>query len=720
GTNYGLLAYYCDYNDIDFNSISIEQGSAYPVYLYYGNGVNFRNNVIASWGTTYRYYQAGSQTRTNNVWWAPNATSAIGNLGSNLLNVDPGYKSKSDLHTGAVALYNTGVITTSQTTDIDGDIRCPGTGCPGGSNAPDRGADEYWLPDFDISPVTAGVAPCSGVQNVQVKVANRGLRALTSFTINWSVSGVAQIPLIVYSSNVAAGSDTLVTVGRHTFSAGITYNFEYVTSVPSGNADQQTFNDTLRESMQNAMAGTFSVGKPSSDYPTFSAAVADLKTNGICGPVILELQDTTLSESFTIGDIPGVSSINTITIDQDPANAKPGILDGKITLGDISYLTVKNIVINTSGSAFEIESGKMINNIKIDSNTFNLSGTGSNSSAFYDAHYAKNIDSLWFTNNEVNGGYYAIRIYGGSSNIKAAQESNIYIENNNITSFRQYGLYVIYANNVDIINNDVITNPATTASIPYGILAQYNINLEISKNRVVAGGRSGGYGVYTYYTNYYGGSSDVLKINNNFIVAGKALNTSTRRGIYMGYYDYRAQVYHNNITILGSAGGTNEAMYTNYTRNSSFRNNIFENTAGSTTWNERFSSSVTKDYNAYWTGTAGVDGKSGGARGTNSMVTNPRFKNPKVGDLRVNSLQLDRAAFNVGITEDFFDAPRVMGNHDIGAHEFDVCYFDPGMTDISAIYTTVPAGQGVYLNGTVANKGLWNITGTTVNLLLGG
>ena len=252
GTHYGGRFYYNDYCDIDFNSISIERGNAYPVYLYYGNGVNFRNNVIASWGANYRYYQRGSQTRSNNVWWAPNATRTSGTLGSNLLNVDPKFTSLTDLHSSSPALHNTGV-STGITMDIDGDTRCPGTGCPGGAAAPDRGADEFWLPDFDIRPVTAGGAPCSGVQNVQVKVANAGTRALTSFTVNWSIGGTAQTALVVSSSNVAGGSDTLVTLGTNNFVNGVTYNFEYVTSSPSGNTDQETFNDALRESLSSAV-----------------------------------------------------------------------------------------------------------------------------------------------------------------------------------------------------------------------------------------------------------------------------------------------------------------------------------------------------------------------------------------------------------------------------------------------------------------------------------
>ena len=669
GSHYGLRAYYCDYNDIDFNSISIERGNAYPVYLYYGNRVNFRNNVVASWGANYRYYQLGSQTRSHNVWWAPNATATRGTLGSNLLNVDPGFKSFSDLHTRSAALYNSAMVTTTQSTDIDGDVRCPGTGCPGGSTAPDRGADEYWLPDYDITPVTAGLIPCVGAQDIKMRVSNIGTRALTSFTVNWKIGGVAQTPLVVRSCNVPAGNDTLVTLGSHTFNAGISYNFEYVTSMPSGNTDQQTFNDTLSESMQNAMSGTFSVGTATADYPTYAAAITDLQANGICGPVYLQIQDTTVTENFTVEDIPGVSSVNTVTFEQDPSNTNPGELDGNITLGDISYIIVKDMIINTSGQAFSIKQGKKQNNIKIDNNTFNLTGTSSY--AWYDGYYEKNVDSLWFVNNTVNGGYYALRFYGGSSNQKGSMESNIYIENNKMDSYLYMGIYAFYITNLHINNNSIKNDAKSNYTFSYGIYTYYNINVEITKNMIKAGGNSGGYGIYAYSHNRYGAGTDVSTINNNFVTVGNDRSTSTRYGIYLGYYDYRVNLHHNNVCILGQSSGTQYVLYSRYTRNSSIRNNIFENKAGSNTWYRLSNSSVTGDYNGYWTGVAGVNGVTGGTAGTNSIVTNPRFKNPAIGDLRVNSLQLDSAAANVGINEDIFSAPRVLGFHDIGAHEFD-------------------------------------------------
>ncbi|MBD81620.1 MAG: hypothetical protein CL840_22060 [Crocinitomicaceae bacterium] len=714
GWHWPLYEYYANYTDISFNSVSNEKGNSYQLYLYYGTSVTFRNNIIANFGNGYRYRQYGSQTRSNNVWWAPTATSFNGNLGSNVLNVDPKYKSFTDLHSRSTAVHNSGVAVTGVTMDIDGDTRCPGTGCPGAATAPDRGADEFWLPDYDISPTTLGDKPCSGTQNVQIYVSNVGVKPLTSFTVNWSIGGVAQTALSVTGSNVAAGADTLVTLGTHNFVSGTAYNFEYITSAPSGQTDQQQFNDTLRETLQNALSGTFTVGTAASDYADFTTAFADLVKFGVCGPVRLQIKDTTLIENFTIGKIPGNSSSNTITMEQDPTNTNPGELDGNISLDNVTHLTIKNMIFNTTGNAIVFNSGQKVTNLKVDSNTFNL---GQNSgSALWDGFYEQNMDSVWFTNNTVNLGNYIVRFYGGSSTQKSSKEGNIYFENNKCHGWTNYGVYAFYCFNLHVNNNEIISD---NSGYPWGVYSYYNDNVEIIKNNIWAGGTTGGYGLYCYSNNRYGSSSDSLKLINNYITAGSNKSTSTRRGAYIYYYNYRAQIYHNNIAVHGSnTSGTREGMYTYFLRNSDVKNNIFYCMSG-TTWNERSSSSVTRDYNAYWTGNPIVSGKSGPTMGTNSMITNPRFKDPEKWDLRVNSIQLDSAATNVGVADDIYGMTRVLGSHDIGAHEFDPCYFDAVAKEYYARYRQIPNTQSVRMYGRVSNVGLDTITGVSATASVG-
>jgi hypothetical protein len=702
GYHYGLYSNSLNYTDIDFNSISIEKGNAYPVYLYQGTSVNFRNNVMASGGTYYRYYQSGSQTRSNNVWWAPNATRFFGNLGSSLLNVDPKFKSKTDLHTESIALHNSGVAVSGVTKDIDGETRCPGTGCAGAASAPDRGADEYYLPNYDASPSSLGLSPCSGAQDVKIQVSNAGLVNMTSFRVDWSIAGVAQTALVVSSSSLAAGADTIVTLGSHTFVSGISYSMVYRTSLPSGRTDQQMSNDTLKESLKNALAGNLRIGS-GGDYPGLDDAAKALMQLGICGPVTLQLLDSTFKETVTFKNIAGNSSVNPISIVSHPSNTKMAIIEGSVTLTGVTHFTIKGVEFIGTSNSIVVKDDKVAN-VKIDSNVFTLGTTGY---AFYDGNSnSQNMDSIWFTNNKVNGGYGGLYIYGGST----ARESNIVIENNKIEGFAQYGIYFWYGKNLSLRGNTVKSGKGL-ASYPYAVYSWYINNLNITENQLHAYGLGGGYGIYARYLNYSGASSsDSLVMTNNFISVAHSQTDYTHYGAYL-YYCYRTKAYHNNFNVESSYSNA-YALYTYRNNGSTFKNNIIA-TKGATTWRENYST-LTRDYNAYWNGSVGVSGINGGRLGSNSIVTNHRYKKPQEGDLRVNSIQLDSAGVNLGVRTDIFGSIR-NNPPDIGAHEFDPCYFDAVAMKYFSRYVQIPNSQSVKMYGTVGNIGLDSITGVDAN-----
>ena len=71
----------------------------------------------------------------------------------------------------------------------------------------------------------------------------------------------------------------------------------------------------LSSSAQAALSGTYTVcANGSCDYITIGAAISDLKTGGVSGPVIIQIGAGTYNEAFTIGSITGASATNTILI----------------------------------------------------------------------------------------------------------------------------------------------------------------------------------------------------------------------------------------------------------------------------------------------------------------------------------------------------------------------------------------------------------------------
>ncbi|MDQ3815991.1 MAG: hypothetical protein M3347_18945 [Armatimonadota bacterium] len=96
-----------------------------------------------------------------------------------------------------------------------------------------------------------------------------------------------------------------------------------------------------------AVSGTKTIG-PGGDYATITAAIADLQTNGVDGPLILELQSncTSTGETFpiTFPSLSGMSATNTVTL--RPASNATNLsitsnnATATINLNGINYLII--------------------------------------------------------------------------------------------------------------------------------------------------------------------------------------------------------------------------------------------------------------------------------------------------------------------------------------------------------------------------------------------
>ncbi len=97
------------------------------------------------------------------------------------------------------------------------------------------------------------------------------------------------------------------------------------------------------------MSGTYVVGGINADFNTISDAVNSLSTNGVSGPVIINISAGTYNEFFTIPSISGSSSNNTITIQGATLDSSDVIIqsvfggtpDHIILLDGVDYLTIR-------------------------------------------------------------------------------------------------------------------------------------------------------------------------------------------------------------------------------------------------------------------------------------------------------------------------------------------------------------------------------------------
>lgn len=105
--------------------------------------------------------------------------------------------------------------------------------------------------------------------------------------------------------------------------------------------------------------GTYTIGT-AGNYPTFTAAVTALTTNGISGPVTFNVFSGTYTEQVIIGPVTGTSAVNTITFQSLALDStavtlvhpsQPGNLnDFALRLNGVDHITVRKITLQRSGA----------------------------------------------------------------------------------------------------------------------------------------------------------------------------------------------------------------------------------------------------------------------------------------------------------------------------------------------------------------------------------
>ncbi|MDR9487789.1 MAG: hypothetical protein RI557_07020, partial [Salibacter sp.] len=103
--------------------------------------------------------------------------------------------------------------------------------------------------DAGITGIDTSTVTCKGLNDVKAQLSNFGSDQLTSATVNWSVDGVVQSPLLfsgVLDTLGGQGStDTTLTLGQYNFPSSGTYNIKVWSEDPNGVFDTINFNDTV-------------------------------------------------------------------------------------------------------------------------------------------------------------------------------------------------------------------------------------------------------------------------------------------------------------------------------------------------------------------------------------------------------------------------------------------------------------------------------------------
>ncbi|MBL8007233.1 MAG: T9SS type A sorting domain-containing protein [Ignavibacteria bacterium] len=278
--------------------------------------------------------------------------------------------------------------------------------------------------------------------------------------------------------------------------------------------------------------GTYTIGS-GGDYATINSAYNDAFTQGIDGPVIFDIITGTYTEHILTAEIPGSSTINTVTFKSQSGNSA-------------------DVLINPTGFDFSVfTSNSIFKELSIDisaSNVIDIDG-----------------ENISFINNNFNNKTLSINYH--------AQASDIHITGNvNVGNVRFSGSDFGFSNGPIYIINNVIN----------GVIDLTYCSVKVEKNNIfgsIVGAYSHGSIIKNKISGYL--SIDAQDFYNNFILGEVYLYGYSSNFIYntvvggsvllpaLSCYSSLNTVIKNNI-VINSSGGT--AFYSINNLNSDFNN----------------------------------------------------------------------------------------------------------------------------------------------------
>ena len=601
--NHGIYLTNTSNINVLFNSVNVAtpatvNGRAF--YLNSGSNVATKNNIFANFGGGYSIYVANINALTSSdyndlytngtvlgYWTNNRANLAAWKTASGMDNfsvsVDPFFVSPVDLHSYSRFLESAGQFSLLVKDDIDNEIR--------NTTKPDIGADEFSVFQRDASIVSliSPVVPCPGVPGIIViKLRNCGIDTIKTSWIKWTVNG-APLPAFNYPGKLASTKETNITIGTFTFNSGTTYNLKVWIDSINGYPDQNHKNDTLfQKTIKTALTGTYTIGSIGKDFPSFTAAIDDLKSFGVCDSVFFVVDTGTYNEQISIPPILGASKYHTITF-QSASNdsnsavisyAAQSISDNYVVqLDGANYVRFKRIKMKSTATGnygyVLVLKNNASNNIFKNNVIQSVPVNNSNSACVYVQNGTLNNYNQ-FDNNRMFYGFYGICIYGTSNSLLA---KNNVIRNNIISDFYYYGIMSNYQDSIEISKNTIMNGSGSSNN--FGIYCNYNFN----NSRIIANNISlnvAGQTIGLYLDHCTGTISSKLLVANNMVNI-HGTSTNSVYGILCSY-GYYINIYHNTFNITtwnpSSSCMNFSSPSTGAYGNISVMNNIMTNTGG--------------------------------------------------------------------------------------------------------------------------------------------
>lgn len=529
---------------------------------------------------------------------------------------------------------------------------------------------------------------CVGSQSIKVNLRNVGSNSISSASIGGSI-GTTTFNTFNFTGTLAAGDDTLLTLGTHSFTAGQVDTLVIYSYSPNGGTDANLTNDTLQLNIRPGMSGSYTIGGTSPDYTGFVAAFNAINNNGLCGDVTFNVRSGTYTESLIIDSYQN-SDLYSITVQQDASNSTDPVIQNSARVLQLrgaqnliwDSVNVKALGGNNAVYLFQNNQDITIKNSVIEGS--NINGTSTNYSVIYEiagtANYSSDISIL---SNEIKRGSHGIYALGTNTTTK---DKGWRIEDNSIEDFYYMGIRMEYVDSAVIHNNYL--EDKQVYNYCYGSYLRYSNFLEFSSNKIRIIDAIAPYGAYIQACQ--GSTVDSTEIKNNFI---QVEESSTTYGLYHTSCNY-SNVDFNTIRSSGAIGFTfSYSLYSNASTYSRYRNNLLVNESGGFSFalylNQTTSTYINQcDFNNYYAPNGNLvngsltisDWQSTVSFDQNSISVDPEFRGAL--SSTPNNLALDSAGRHLAdISTDINGSTRT-NSPDIGCEEFSASTNDLSILEV--------------------------------------
>lgn len=395
------------------NNILVNLEATRPAYnafmLTQAAAVDCDNNIYYGTGTGYRLGWLYQAFQTLASWQSGTGHDA------NSYSGDPQFASSADLHlqeTSAIAHQN-GAVVLDVPVDIDGEFRF---------QPPDIGADEftYLAPPVDAAILNVIDLPTAfpehSLLRIEVVVQNRGRERLSGLPLRLSYADTARAEVMISLSPSEADTFSLLwsTVGAHESAELIIEAVLGADANPSDNARAFQF-----AVVDQPLQGIYRVGGFDAHFNSLLEASTALSSQGVSGPVTLELAPGIYNDNLVLESVIGLSA-------ESPLHVKPSPLDEGIVqlspisgqrvilLSDVSFVTIEGLILQGSSGTLEgiaLINGSHNNTIR-NCRILCTSQEQSNASGVY---IGQNCRDNTLSELDISYSYSGIRLDGSSS-----------------------------------------------------------------------------------------------------------------------------------------------------------------------------------------------------------------------------------------------------------------------------------------------------------------